>query len=570
MAAPNPRLTGDATGGESTVDDPKRASQARRLTPEALQERMRRSLSVSNPPDNSDRLAADRECQIQLRVTDIDPYDRNPRRTRNQLYAEIKESIRAARVISPITVTKRPGSTRYMVGAGGNTRLQAQRELWDETGDARFEFLLVTDRPWVSEAQVLTAHLVENELHAGMSFWDKAVGVGDLKQELERAAGKSLSLRQLQELVKQEGLALSVTLLSFYGFALTNLSDLGSGTRLLSTTAVRDLQPVFAFLASYLEAHGRGDQEWHALRARVLQDYAQTLPRFEEAGDSEAGPPPSFDAAALIQQLELAVADMLAQNPSQVRDVRQLLKTVPGANLPDVLNRYETHTRASSEPSGEKPSRSESDFGRQGELASGAVEPRPSPVSEPLHSEPDTLGSAVHGKSSKPGRAQGSDRESAQPFAPDPLAQVQHAAARFAEICELGDLIRISNSMPSGYFVEAPADGQAIDADHRALRYGAWWILAMHSGQIDGSYSDRMPTDSLWRQAQRMEADEDENALAWLIETVLGSPIGLVELGQWLTDCPGPALEAYQDLVIAIRHLRSAVPDRFMLDGGDE
>ncbi|MCB1958228.1 MAG: hypothetical protein KDG55_21330, partial [Rhodocyclaceae bacterium] len=80
----------------------------------------------------------------------------------------------------------------------------------------------------------------------------------------------------------------------------------------------------------------------------------------------------------------------------------------------------------------------------------------------------------------------------------------------------------------------------------------------------------RMPTDSLWRQAQRMEADEDENALAWLIETVLGSPIGLVELGQWLTDCPGPALEAYQDLVIAIRHLRSAVPDRFMLDGGDE
>ena len=571
MPAHKPRLPGDAKISELVRGNQQREATTRRLSPEALQQRMRQSLSVSNPRDNSQRLTADRECQIQLRITDIDPYDRNPRRSRNELYAEIKESIRAATVISPITVTKRPGSSRYMVGAGGNTRLKAQRELWDETGDPRFEYLLVTYRPWVSEAHVLTAHLVENELHASMSFWDKAVGVGELKQELELAAGKALSLRQLQEAVKQEGLSLSVTLLSFYGFALAKLSDLGPATRLLSTNAVRDLQPVFAFLGSYLAAHGRSEEDWDGLRAKVLRQHAQSLPK---TGGDETDPSArsSFDATALIERLDAAVARHLAQEPAQVREVRQLMKTVPGAKLSELLERCAPGS--SEAPSRQNPSATEAMSAAEpvADNTSGAVASITQTASTASSSQtpPPAARGAIASREAQPDpMPKDSEHEQSARSVPVPLSDVQQAAMAFAQACELDDLVRICDAMPAGFFVEAPSDGQAIDTDHRTLRYGAWWILAMHSGQIDGSYSERMPADSPWRQAQRMEAGQDANALPWLIETVLGSPIGLVELGMWLTDCPAPVFERYHEMIFGIRRLRSDAPDRFMLDGGD-
>lgn len=570
MAARKPRLPGDAKITELVRGIQQRDANTKRLSPEAMQERMRRTLSVPNPNDNSARLAEDRECQIQLRVTDIDPYDRNPRRNRNHLYAEIKESIRVAKVISPLTVTKRPGSSRYMVGAGGNTRLKAQRELWDETGESRFEYLLVTYRPWVSEAQVLTAHLVENELHAGMSFWDKALGVCALKQELEGERDKALSLRQWHEAMKQNGLALSVTMLSFYAFAVANLADLGPATRLLSTNAVRDLQPVFAYLSNYVVAHGGTEEDWQAIRRQVLQTHAAPLPSDDDLDEAELAPKQTLDTSDLIDRLDRAVAGLLDQDPAQVRDVRQLLKTVPGASLDDLVARTQAQNTAAPEPTSvptmPSPSASAKLRGAQTVGLSGAVDPA-TPSRTPAGPKTTTPCTEAAGLALSQPHPKGKAPPSAAVSA---LDEVQGAVTEFAEACGIKDLLRLCSDMPSGYYVEIPADGAPIDGGDRALRYGAWWIAAMHSGQIDGSYSERMPEDSLWRQAQRMEAGQDATALQWLIETVLGSPIGLVELGLWLTHCPTQVLDHYRALILAVRRLRSEAPDRFMLDGGGE
>ncbi len=67
-----------------------------------------------------------RRHMIQLRVTDIDLYDRNPRQAPNKCFAEIKESIRTTLIQTPLVVTKRPGSDRYMISTGGNSRLKAK------------------------------------------------------------------------------------------------------------------------------------------------------------------------------------------------------------------------------------------------------------------------------------------------------------------------------------------------------------------------------------------------------------------------------------------------------------
>ena len=148
--------------------------------------------------------------QLVLTLEQIKPYDRNPRRDRNPRYDEIKESIRAQRGLNtPLNVTKRPGEERYMVEAGGNTRLQILQELWDETKNECFFRINAQYRPWVSESHVLTAHLVENELRGEMTLLDKALGLQTLKDQLEEEAETPLNRSEFVRKLKAVGYTVS-------------------------------------------------------------------------------------------------------------------------------------------------------------------------------------------------------------------------------------------------------------------------------------------------------------------------------------------------------------------------
>lgn len=132
------------------------------------------------------------DCQIELKVEDIRPYEHNPRRVNNAKFGEIKESIRATGVRNPLTVTRRPGERDFIVEAGGNTRLLAVQQLWAETREPRFERITVLFRPWRSEDHVLVAHLIENEQRGDLTFWDKANGVSSRRRRGARFPCASL------------------------------------------------------------------------------------------------------------------------------------------------------------------------------------------------------------------------------------------------------------------------------------------------------------------------------------------------------------------------------------------
>ena len=170
------------------------------------------SLQVGNPGNNARDLGArldpQADCQIELAVDEIRPYENNPRRASNAKFDDIKESIRTSGLRSPLTVTRRPGETHFIVEAGGNTRLVALQQLWAETRDVRYHNLVVLFRPWRSESHALTAHLIENEQRGDMTFWDKAAGMVALKGRLEDELGHALSLRPLEDAL--HGLGLSV------------------------------------------------------------------------------------------------------------------------------------------------------------------------------------------------------------------------------------------------------------------------------------------------------------------------------------------------------------------------
>lgn len=141
------------------------------------------------------------------------PYENNPRRARNPLYDELKESIRARGLDQAPPITRRPDEEHFIIRSGGNTRLQILNELWRETKDERFYKINCLFKPWESEINALAGHLSENELHGQLSFIDKALGVAKMK-ELYEEDGETISLRGLADRLKQDGYPVSIALLS--------------------------------------------------------------------------------------------------------------------------------------------------------------------------------------------------------------------------------------------------------------------------------------------------------------------------------------------------------------------
>jgi len=228
-----------------------------RDTDEIRRRLVAQSLRVGNPVTASPALPAvidpREDSPIELRIDQIHEYEHNPRRIANAKFAEIKESIRAVGLRNPLTVTRRPGETHFIVEAGGNTRLLALKELWAETRDARFGTLTALFRPWRAESHVLTAHLIENEQRGDLTYWDKASGIMALRTLLEKECGGPLSLSQLEEELRGLGYRVSKAALGFHAFAVQRLGRLGEALPFLTGDVVKRLQQRFNRLKRYAE-----------------------------------------------------------------------------------------------------------------------------------------------------------------------------------------------------------------------------------------------------------------------------------------------------------------------------
>lgn len=144
----------------------------------------------------------------------LQPYEHNPRKSRNPLYDDIKSSIRSRGLDQPPLITRRPGEDHFIIRNGGNTRLEILGELWRETKDQRFYKIHCLFKPWESEINALAGHLAENELHGQLSFIEKARGIAHIKALYEERDGEDLSLRKLAERLKEDGYPVSTGLLS--------------------------------------------------------------------------------------------------------------------------------------------------------------------------------------------------------------------------------------------------------------------------------------------------------------------------------------------------------------------
>lgn len=140
-------------------------------------------------------------------LDELRPYEYNPRVTRNRLYDEIKASILERGLDAPPAITRRPGESWYIIRNGGNTRLSILRELWSETKDERFFRIPCLFRPWTARGEImaLTGHLAENELHGGLTFIERSLGVEKARELYEQEVGHPLTQVELAQRLTADG-----------------------------------------------------------------------------------------------------------------------------------------------------------------------------------------------------------------------------------------------------------------------------------------------------------------------------------------------------------------------------
>ncbi|MEH4661199.1 ParB family protein [Phytobacter diazotrophicus] len=146
------------------------------------------------------------EVAMVLTLDQLRPNPDNPRTSRNPRYEEIKASIRARGMDSIPKVTRNPDYPDvFIFSDGGNTRYQILCELWQETGEECFYRIHTIFKPWPGRLKCVIGHLAENEVRGDLSYIEKAFGVHKARVIWEEQLARSVTLRELSDLLNQEG-----------------------------------------------------------------------------------------------------------------------------------------------------------------------------------------------------------------------------------------------------------------------------------------------------------------------------------------------------------------------------
>lgn len=437
------------------------------------------------------RLDADQSF-IMLPIDEIVTYEHNPRTGLNPNYDQIKASIRADGITNMLTVTRRDPHAKYTVYGGGNTRLKIAKELYAE-GDQRFAVLRVVYKEWPGDAQVISAHLAENENRGDISFWEKAQGVAAFQQELERESKRVYTTRELHAELRRRGLNYGMRMLQNFAFSVAEFEPVG---RWLETKLVNErLRPVFGDLIDLADKLSESDAMRAALRV-VLETHGQvlaTVQRRNDNSDPEDRVAVAIDEPALLRDLQQSAASALDVDVAALGAMQRALAANARATADDL------RAAAAARPAPVTGS----DEGTPAHTALPAA-PAGVPADAPPVPEQAPLGAML---------AQVPSGNPLEPRAADPQAQLQgRMHALLAEIngfVPIADVVLSAPDQPFFYVMDLPPgdlahfEGESLDADEAAAREAVWQALAIASCQFDGRVAAMLLKDphSRWSAA---------------------------------------------------------------------
>lgn len=494
---------------------PKTDEQKRAVRDQFRLEEATASLNVPAPNSRS-ALRYDTEIDdswANLPVMAIHFYERNPRKANNEAYAELKESIRVNGILQPLSVTKRPGESHYILYAGGNTRLQAIRELWEETGDIKYRDTRVIIKSWRGEASVLLAHMAENTQRNDMTFWDRANGTLEIKRQMEEERGEPLSHREFEAEIKKFGLQTDIRTLSMYRFAVERIPDIGP---FLSGLSVRTIQPRLNLLLRLANHH---DIEEDVFYSEVVTVTAKALLLRIQGGDA------AFSSELFLQECDVALASRLEMDNQNLARMLTAMERFPDMTLEDLRKLCKpapTVTASSAKPEIQSTNKTDAVTGNSRAriaLDDGEAQPEIS-----LQSPAGTT--------------------------PEIMALVQSLLVK----ASLGTCYEIAPGMPLGYLMGFPKDGPLDLKEDAQSRQAAWWVLAMASGQFDpDTCRAGLDESSTWRALILEESDAQTlGGLELEIQHNIGGQGEFLSI-PWLMNPDNPVAGACLDLLSVIR-----------------
>ena len=194
----------------------------------------------------------------------IDEYSGNPRIYENPEFEAIKESIRTRGVIQRLVVTKRPGSDRFVLAQGGNTRLRCLRELHAETGDRKIANTICEYRVWTSESDLLIGHFIENDLRGNLTWHERSHMICNLQALLQKQEDATLSARKFESVARKKGVRVPHMHLHLYRYTVDRLDGVLK-TQLRTGLGRRPIDTIYKIdqsLRSIWTSAGKPEEEY--------------------------------------------------------------------------------------------------------------------------------------------------------------------------------------------------------------------------------------------------------------------------------------------------------------------
>jgi len=436
-------------------------------------------LSADEPLPLTDPIST---TQMVLKLQDIKPYDKNPRREKNPAYEDIKASILSKKQLNNnFNVTRRPGDDLFMVESGGNTRLAILKELYLETADEVFNTVHCMFMPWKSEASILTAHLIENEMRGDMMLIDKAYAVQELKSEVERGQGEEVSDRAFTKIATKMGYRISPPLLRRFNYAI----KLDQMIPLVLRTGVggTKLDYIKKVEKAYFQLCEEHEEQFDAAFMQVMSENDGELFDFDQVRN---------ELDRLLEKIIGLRSNIIYMKVNQILDNNmghrsELYDSDIDIDIDiDILSEGDTlttHQQSESIVEDEHLSKNES-----GDLKKGADN-----ISQPQsssHQEADTNESGnSHDESieaistrKKAAESQTTDKEQNPAIVLKRLRERGYELAlKISKTCDLEQSVMPADN-GLGYFIETPH--YQLTLEENLDKFGCWWFLYSVSEQL--------------------------------------------------------------------------------------
>ena len=492
---PRPHSTSRTEARNAAVADQARAN---------LGQIGRSSKLMSPIPSLDPRADADDSFSI-LPIGEVETYEYNPRTGNNPRYDDIRASIIADGITNPITVTRRPESSKYHPYGGGNTRLAIAKEL-QASGDTRFNTLKVIVKAWPGDANVISAHLAENENRGDISFWEKAQGVATFKKAHEKEHGAVLSTGDLGRELKSHGINFGVRVIQNFAFAVEHLSPIGPW---LKATAVNEiLRPAISGAMTVATKFDLQRSIFEPVLLKHRDQVLATITYNKEAEESQRKPV-ELDAADFVADLHEALAMAVGVTPEI---------------MPLMISAVESNSRITSEelkaiqirkpiepkqPPALNASNANASQGQQRLLTGMLAGVPPAPAAPPIPPTNQTPAARSASQASMGQEDQSVPIVSSRQRNPglpenvgtdDPTAHVLSLVLDISDLALLHDCILHVKDMPFGYCMDLPKNleqmgDEALPDGQVQIRAASWKFLASLSGQLDPQWFTHVSED---------------------------------------------------------------------------